>query len=132
MSAPTSLSLHEQLARKCIHFNGVMNDTCKAGIKYADVRIGKPYKFPCLKQGGECVHAKFRTEEEVNKEVAEMNDQGSKALTAYFNIKSHYEKTKEQSGKIACQCGGELHYAVASVNGHIWAKCYSCGIAFNE
>jgi hypothetical protein len=130
MSQP--LSLHDQLARKCIHFNGVMNDTCKAGVKYADVRIDKPYKFPCLKQGGECPQAEFRTEDQVTELIAKMEEDSTKALAAYIMVKAHYAKTKEQSGKVPCQCGGELHYTVASVNGHIWARCKSCGISFNE
>jgi hypothetical protein len=52
-------SLHEQIANKCIHFNGIMEKTCKAGICYSDVREEPgegPYKFPCLKQGGECIN----------------------------------------------------------------------------
>lgn len=130
MSQP--LSLHDQVARKCIHFNGVMNKTCKAGINYADVRIDKPYKFPCLQQGGQCPHAEFRTEAQVKEFIDKMEDDSVKALVAYATVKDHYAKTKEQSGNVPCQCGGELHYTIASLNGHIWAKCNSCGISFNE
>ena len=130
MSQP--LSLQDQIARKCIHFNGVMEKICKAGISYADVRIDKPYKFPCLQQGGECSHAQFLTDDQVKERLIEMENDSVKALVAYTSVKEHYIKTKEQSGKVACQCGGELHYAVASINGHIWAKCKSCGISFVE
>lgn len=132
MSASTSLSLHEQLARKCIHFNGVMNDTCTAGIKYADVRVGKPYKFPCLKQGGECKCAEFLTDDQAKQKAAEIKQHDVKALTAFLSVKAHFEKTKDQSGTVPCQCGGKLHYAVASLNGHIRAKCDSCGISLME
>lgn len=132
MSAPTSLSMHEQLARKCIHFNGIMEKTCKAGISYADVRVGKPYKFPCLKQGGQCLHAQFLTEEEVQEQVKVIEEDGIKVLAAVIMVKAHYKKTKEESGKTACACGGELHYVRAAINGHFWAKCKTCGISFNE
>jgi hypothetical protein len=132
MSAPTSLSIHEQLARKCIHFNGVMEKVCKAGIKYEDVRIGKPYKFPCLKQGGECKCAEFLTDDQAKEKAAEIEGNGIKTLTAIFAIKAHHEKTKSQNGVVPCQCGGKLHYAVSSFNGHIRAKCDSCGISFME
>lgn len=129
------LTLEEQIARKCIHFNGVMENICKAGIKYKDVREEPehgPYNFPCLKQGGQCPKAQFPTDEQVKERVEEIEDSGAKALIAMVSVKEHYAKTKEQSGKIPCQCGGELHYVVASLNGHVHAKCNSCGISFNE
>ena len=128
-------SLKEQIANKCIHFNGIMNDTCKAGIKYSDVRVDEddgPYKFPCLKQAGECPHVQFRTAEEIDAYVKSIEDRGNKAMVAVVTVKDHYTKTKEQSGKVPCQCGGYLHYAVASINGHVWAKFNSCGLSFNE
>lgn len=126
------LSLEEQISRKCIHFNGVMNKTCMAGVSYADVRVDKPYKFPCLKQGGECNHAEFRTEEQVKAEVAAIEDNETRALKAYCLIKDHIQKTQNQTGKIKCVCGGELNYVVAKTNGHIWARCKDCGISFNQ
>ena len=128
------LSLDEQIARKCIHFNGVMEKVCKAGINYADVRVGRPYQFPCLKQGGECSHAQFQTNEEVKAELAEIESDGIRVTLALISIKDHVRETNKQSGMIKCQCGGEgdLHYAVAEINGHIWAKCTTCKLAFNE
>lgn len=129
------LSLEEQISRKCIHFNGVMENVCKAGVNYKDVReepASGPYKFPCLQQGGECKHAQFRTPEEVKQKVFEIDNECVKALIAVSTVKDHIHKTKEQQGKVKCECGGELHYAVAAVNGHVWAKCNSCGISFNE
>ena len=129
------LPLEEQIARKCIHFNGVMNDECKAGVKYKDVREEPedgPYKFPCLKQGGECSKAQFRTAEQVNARVSEIGDVGVKVLVAMVSIKSHIKETNQQTGMVPCQCGGSLHYSVAQINGHVWAKCNSCSISFNE
>lgn len=129
------LSLEEQIARKCIHFNGVMEKVCKAGVNYADVREEPedgPYKFPCLKQGGECAHAQFRTDEEVRIKVAAIENAGDKAMIAIASIKSHIKKTNQQTGKVPCQCGGTLSYAVAQINSHIWAKCNTCNISFNE
>jgi hypothetical protein len=112
-----------------------MSKVCKAGIKYADVRVDNivgPYSFPCLKQGGECSCAQFRTDEEVKAKVAEIDGECVKALVAMASVKSHIGETNEQTGKVLCQCGGYLHYAVAQINGHVWAKCDSCSIAFNE
>lgn len=128
------LSLEEQIARECIHFNGVMEKVCKAGISYADVRVGRPYQFPCLKQGGECSHAQFQTNEEVKAELAEIENDSMKVVLAMVSIKDHVRETKKQSGMIKCQCGGEgdLHYAVAEINRHIRANCNSCKMSFIE
>lgn len=128
-------SLHEQIANKCIHFNGIMEKTCKAGICYADVRDEPdegPYKFPCLKQGGECKMAEFMTEEQVNNRVEEIESSGVNAMIAMASIKAHYDKTKEESGRIPCKCGGQLSYARSSFNGHFIGGCNSCGISFRE
>lgn len=130
---PTPLSLEDQISRKCIHFNGIMNKTCKAGINYDDVREDRPFKFPCLKQGGECKHAQFPTEEQVKERVSQIIDSGTQTIMAAALIKDHIQKTKSQSGIIKCVCGSDaLHYAVAQTNGHIRANCKDCGISFVE
>lgn len=128
-------TLEEQIACKCIHFNGVMEKVCKAGINYSDVRVddGKgPYKFPCLKQGGECSSARWWNADQVKKRVAEIEYEGDKVTGALIAIKDHVEKTQIKAGAIECPCGGELNYVVANINGHVWAKCKSCGLSFNE
>ena len=128
-------SLQEQIARKCIHLSGVMDKVCRAGVCYADVRVEPyegPYKFPCLKQGGECSLAEFRTSGQIKDEVERIEGSGLKLAKAVAIIKDHYAKTKEQTGQVPCVCGGELHYIVVHINGHVWAKCNSCGIQFNE
>lgn len=127
-------SLKDQIADKCIHFNGVMEKVCKAGITYADIRVegDGPYKFPCLTQGGQCSSAQFRTPEEVEAEVKSIEDSGLKVTMAIAMIKDHIAKTKEQKGKIPCECGGELLYVVSSYNGHIKAACKTCKSSFME
>lgn len=109
-----------------------MNEACKADVKYADVRFDKPYKFPCLKQGGECPQAKFRTAEEVDDYIIKMQERESRVIGALVTVKEHFSKTGERSGKIPCKCGGELQFTVAELNNHVWARCGSCGISFNE
>lgn len=126
------MTIEEQIANRCIHFNGIMNDTCKAGVCYSDVRVDKPYKFPCLKQGGTCVHAQFLTPEEVEAEVKLKRAAGMKSIAIYAKVKAHHTETGEMYGKLTCDCGGELSYHVAPVNGHIWAKCNKCGIGIAE
>ena len=46
------LPLWRQLQDRCEHFNGLINDTCRAGVAYVDIRDDSqtPYAFPCLKE----------------------------------------------------------------------------------
>lgn len=127
------LSLEEQIARKCVHFNGVMSKVCEAGIAYSKVRdeSRRPFGFPCIQTGGQCANAKYRTPEEVVVYMKEMLGEEAKAIVANFKIKDHYQKTKQRSGKIQCECGGQLAYVIAQ-NGHVHAKCNSCEISFME
>ncbi len=125
-------TLKEQIESKCVHFNGIMNNCCKVGVNYADVRVDKPYKFPCLKQGGECSKSQFPTTEEINSRIEEIEGSGLKAIMAHAAIKSHFNETNESTGSIKCECGGNLNYNVAPTNGHIWAKCSKCSLSFME
>ena len=110
-----------------------MNDCCKAGIKYADVRTNdRPYKFPCLNQGGECNTRKFKTQDEVKAELDELGAMSLKSITMFAKVKDHFDKHKSIQGELDCDCGGKIKYVVAQNNGHIWAKCFSCGISFIE
>jgi len=128
----TNLTVKEQIARKCKHFNGVFNKICKVGVEYNSVKGEKPMELPCINTGGECSKAEFRTEEEVDALVASLSSLSGKALTNYAKIKADYEKNKMYAGKVDCECGGVVSYSVAQSNGHIWAKCNNCGMSFNE
>lgn len=70
-----SRSLKEQIESKCVHFNGLVNETCKAGVNYESVgakRMGMDK--PCFKGGsGTCDKCRFPTEEEVLEEVNRSN-----------------------------------------------------------
>lgn len=103
----------------------------KWGVKYEDVRVGRPFKFPCLKQGGECKKAEFLTHSEVQKEIDEVDK------LIKFSIKLRekiYRKNQVHGfvkGEVDCECGGKATYFV-SKNSHISAKCLSCGIEIRE
>lgn len=78
-------SLHDQIANKCRHFNGIMHDTCKTGVVYASVqdRHERPLRLPCLKEDNcseRCLQASFLSEEEIAEQEAEI----SKAVSAFF------------------------------------------------
>lgn len=55
-----------------------------------------------------------------------------KSLIVLLKIKAHFEKTKERSGKIPCECGGEINFIVSQYNDHVAVNCKSCGISFRE
>lgn len=126
------MTLEEQIANKCIHFNGVSSKTCKAGINYNDVWVKDvPLGLPCLKKAGHCDKCQFPTEDEVKKRIWELEGLGQKGLIAWALVKDRYKTNKEPQGVVQCQCGGELHYQVAQ-NNHIRAYCKSCGISLME
>ena len=79
-----SKSLREQIENRCVHFTGVQYDCCREGIRYVDVRVGRPYQFPCLKTGGTCAKCRFPTEEEIIAEIEEIEQLVEETLS---NIK---------------------------------------------
>lgn len=127
-------SLKEKIEDKCIHFNGLQNKECEAGVKYDYVKSN--FKFPCLKNceftGGVCNKSYFKTPDEVEQEIKEIEEVGAQQMKAYLSVKKHIQETGQRKGKIECtSCGGDLHYTQAKLNGHIWGKC-KCGISWIE
>lgn len=65
----------KQVENRCIHFNGLTHEKCRAGVKYSDVKEQdvKPLKIPCLKMeqisGGSCSKIIFPSPKMVQKEV---------------------------------------------------------------
>ena len=135
----------------CRHYTGFFNraqrnTTCAAGIEYDSVatpvdyyiksQLGIPSRnrqaFPCImgqhQLAKACPKQSFLTDEEVaerdRKADAESNniDIARRAIVEYTNGK------RGVSGKIGCPiCNGNLQYAVASINGHIRARCSTVG-----
>lgn len=74
-------TLREQLAARCVHFDGIQNAKCKAGVTYVDVRdtTQRPYAYPCLSPSPfngsiattTCDQQRHFTEAELDAEVAE-------------------------------------------------------------
>lgn len=123
-------TLKEQVQNKCVHFNGVMNKECKAGVEYSKVRDqeARPFLFPCLNQGGHCDKCHFPTKEEYEKEMKELDEMCTTGITAMANVIKHIKKTGSEYGKIPCACGGLISYARSS-NGHIRLNCNNCSIS---
>lgn len=135
-------SLHNQIADKCIHFNGIQNKACKAGVVYDDLdkenRVEYRAGLPCFhsdssiaqRLGGKpqchCPHVQFPTEEEAQKEVDEMDREMEKftvALTTVAPIRKAH-KGKDWQGIVECPiCNGKLHVRHSGYNNHVWVKC---------
>lgn len=127
-------TLRQQIEEKCIHFNGVQNDCCKAGVKYTEIR-GK--HFPCFRgdmaeklRKGEipcvCLQLKWPDEEYIQNEIAEHDKAFAKVeagLEAVAHIRTEY-KGRNYKGVIECPtCKGKLHVTHAACNGHVNARC---------
>ena len=112
-------TLEQQIGNKCRHFNGIMNDTCKAGIRYKDVRdsTSHPYRWPCFRDeadGLSCSAVSYYTPDEVAAQVAE----SKAALNAFLsklnnNICPHCDTPltyKRQVGRcVYGSCGCRLY-----------------------
>ncbi len=69
----------------CRHYTGLVHDTCKAGVRYQDVKdpSDKPLGYPCFKDKGcteLCEKASFRTSEE----IAEEHEKVRQSLQKYL------------------------------------------------
>ncbi len=129
-------SLREQIAGRCVHFNGVQNDKCCAGIAYQQFRVDGPYQLPCIRHktfaGQErpdcqpCEKQQMPTAEEVDKEIAESEAQTDKFMKLGPLIRSMKTKYRQSgfAGVVECPvCKGKLHMSVSSYNGHTRGKC---------
>lgn len=128
----------------CVQFTGVQNESCKAGVKYADVRVeveptagrGK-YRFPCFQEGGECACAVFLTPEQEKQSrdryVAKINETFDHISTVLKRItETHGKYVKRKSpdvqGVMDCpKCGAKLGYSRSAYNGHVWGRCSTAG-----
>ncbi len=76
-------TLRDQIGNWCRHFNGVQNDTCRAGVPYDSVRVQEK-RLPCFKNQGcshLCASASFRTSAELDVEVARQEAAAAAFLT---------------------------------------------------
>lgn len=132
-------SLKEQKLNKCRHFNGTQNDTCKAGVKYEDVRDKDKRGLPCFRDdlggGKHCDKCEFKTEAEVDAEVEESNKRFQSTMTARKAIVDHLGGPWKKgvggaSGAIdcpVCKIPKALKFSRAGYNGHIHAQCATKG-----
>jgi hypothetical protein len=122
--------------RKCKHFNGTVNKTCEAGVKYEDVRTskgeGKGWSLPCYDEAApkKCAKCELPTDEEVAAEEARWVKISEGTMMAREAIVAHAGPWKRGTpgaqGTIdcpVCSSKGTLRFTRAGVNGHIHAAC---------
>lgn len=136
-------TIEEQIAGKCKHFTGIMeNKTCKAGVAYDDVKKFQyedktkiPLQLPCFKDSGlcNCDKVEFHTPEEAAAKAKEMLRESNRSLKILFAAKDHFNKTKANTSKFKCPNGEHLAaYTRTESNGHFWIFCKTCDVRINE
>ncbi len=131
-------SLREQIAGKCIHFNGIMNETCEAGIDYERFRKqstpDKPVGFPCLRNcenAPACEKREWPSEEYIKSQLDEIEQSTERHRKAGAVVADFRERNRGKSAQQTLQCPacgtGELHLSITAYNGHVWGKCTTEG-----
>lgn len=127
-------SLAEQIRDKCVHFNGVQNKVCKAGVEYDSVGV-RGCGVPCLRRVGkgaelDCDKRQWPTEQEVQDAVGSSRMASARMLAGLAAVSEDAKrrglgKGHGGRGDVACPVceGGTIHYSVAGVNGHRHARC---------
>ena len=72
---------------------------------------------------------KFEDPETVAKNDAEFKSRLGASMAVFAEVKKRgFGKGKGGKGSMPCQtCGKDLWFSVASINGHVWARCSTDG-----
>lgn len=126
-------TIEQQIADKCVHFNGIGVIACKAGVKYETFGRLKLGVIPCIKGGtATCELCRYPSEEEVKQQIEATVVGTAKALKLLLAAKKFYKETDARSAKFPCPvCNGTAIYSIA-INDHFWIACKTCQISFNE
>ena len=133
MMETTSVQLERQLRGKCRHFNGVQNETCKAGVSYDSLSV-KGYGIPCVASAKDhtlCAHYEALTEQEIAEEIAWEKAEMAKfekAMPLINRIKREH-KRRDATGEEPCPACriGMLRWSHSAINGHVHGCCSTEG-----
>jgi hypothetical protein len=128
---------------RCVHFKGIQHDLCGAGINIRQLvggpELGWAARLPCLLMDAEkctvvCESRKLLTRDEAEAEVSKDRERMKRTLKA---VAAAHDDAGRKGFKVGLggadsmpcplDCGGRLYYRVASVNGHMHAKCETDG-----
>jgi len=113
-------------AKKCVHFNGLQNKECKAGVDYKSLPERKWGSFICFGESEGCQKFQATGMEKAKADRDLVMNHFKDAMIARKAITDHEKGKRGVHGKINCPvCNGveTLHYSIAGYNGHIHAKC---------
>ena len=114
--------------KKCLHFNGTVNKSCKRGVVYNDVKDSStsPFRYPCHSDGVDilCGFREYPTVEQLDREDKEFAVLLSNMLLVRKAITDTTHGKRNLQGNLNCPVctTGKVHYSVA-YNGHIHAQC---------
>ena len=129
-----------KLETKCRYFNGTAhNKECKAGINYRNLVGGPDFgwaaRLCCVPDGPlrkepivKCDKYNAFTDEEILQQEKEISEKISFIEKSFKEIRKISKEKNINVGFIPCpKCSKPLHFNIAKLNGHIWAKCESEG-----
>lgn len=119
----------QRRACRCVHFTGIGNNVCKAGVVYDSFERGK--SLPCILKmqhlGEQNVCAKYEkpTAESLAKEDRAWDKMYGDMMKARKAITDLAGKRRGVLGKLPCPvcASGNLSYSISGYNGHIHATC---------
>jgi len=128
------------IMQRCVHFTGIQHDECKASVSYHGQfgnGVGCFANIPCVsfdeKTSRYCPKRQYPSREDAERELAEVDEYLAQCSKAYKAVKED-AKSKfppHQGGASSIECPicrtGMLQYSVASINGHIHARCSTHG-----
>lgn len=128
------------VSERCRHFNGpVHNKECKANINYRNLVGGPDWgwmaRMPCAGASplrkepvAECKSRDPYSKEEILEQEKELQKRFAFIAKAHGDIRKFAKGKDISGGIISCPaCSKPLHFSIAKLNGHIWAKCESEG-----
>lgn len=132
--------------RRCVHFNGVQNRQCSAGVEYVTVeRERLPYRrgLPCFAEhenAGNCDRYREQTDDEIAADESVIEQFYEWAKSARASIDAQISRGEFRPGQVSpgvtrCPaCGGSLRFVVAVSNGHAAGACDAggCDFSFRE
>jgi hypothetical protein len=123
---------------RCVHFNGIQNESCEAGVNYEEMRGEKIGCLPCFSDEPTplvCDKRSLPTREQAEAHETEVANAcrnfslaSSWAARRAAIVLGFGKKAGGQSSLACPACGtGQIRYSVASYNGHMQARCTTAG-----
>ena len=112
-------------AGTCVHFNGIQNKECKAGVIYRSFHGDVPCitKYRKLSMCGKYTEP---TAEQIADSEAKHEAffaRFTKVLPLVAEIKKEHKGQTWQGVRTCPVCGGRLHLSHSAYNGHVWGRC---------